>query len=489
MSYIPRHSRPGEEPSESSLPKIEQPEQVQPEQVQPERGLSESSLPSLPQTLLSNIIPEQAQQKDSPESLEPSDILDKSEATEVLEKSKKPKKKKKQKKGEASLSDALVEGAQSTPTDLIKSASASSSNESLSDEFLLDAILDADLAVREHPELANPLIITGETPDSEADPSLAKIRRRRWPVTIAIILAVILIGGAVTYYVLSTQALERETNRTAAYVLLDEAIALIQESDQVVVSLDSATTTEVTGANLSEREVLLERVPTTRETLATAEEKAREAIELLTSSEDKEFAQHVIDASVNREDMLTSGENIISKDIEAMNSVLLFGQAWELIVNADTEFRATAELSKTGSYSGLRQAIDRNNAILTSLQQASDLLNQAQEAFADADYSSVTDYVARKMESVQLAIAADQAILDGDIDAVNARNAEFDLKDAEVVDAASKIPPEPLSLITNAYETATAEDHALYDSARANAAEADSYIREYVGVETQTGVQ
>ncbi|MDR1088526.1 MAG: hypothetical protein LBL23_04575 [Coriobacteriales bacterium] len=377
----------------------------------------------------------------------------------------------------------------------------------LSAEVLLEAIVDADKAVHEHPELADPLIepdepleqaellrmgdavLVGVVPEVEADTALARIRKRRWPVTIAILLILIVGSGAITYAVLSSQALEREARRTAGYELLDEAIALIQESDQVVVSLDTATTTEVTESNLSEREVLLKRVPTTQETLSSAEEKALSAVELLTATDDREFAQHVIDAAVNRQVLLTSGEAIIGKDIEAMNSALIFGQAWEVIVNADTELRATTQLSKTGSYNELQEAIERNNTVLTRLQQAQTLLAQAQEAFEDADYSVVTEYVALKIASVHLAIEADQALFDGDIELVNTKNTEFTLRDAAVVNAAGKIPSDPLTMITLAYEAATAENYALYDSARANAAEADGYIREYVGVETQTGVQ
>lgn len=340
------------------------------------------------------------------------------------------------------------------------------------------------------PELAKPLLDPddGEL-EQKTDPTLAKIRRRRWPITIGILLVLIVAAGGITYYVLAAQAHEREANRSTAYALLDESIALIQESDTVVVSFDTAATTEVSEVNLSEREVLLERVPTTLETLATAEEKATDALNLLSSSEDREFAQHVIDAAVNRKDMLVSGEHIITKDIEAMNSVLIFGQAWELIVSADSELRATTELSRTGNYHQLREAIERNTILLSNLEQTLALLAQAEEAFPEANFITISNYIVLKKESVQIAIEADQALLDGNAGQVSAKNAEFGLKDAAVVEAAGKIPPEPLTLIIDVYEESTAEARALYDSARANAASADGYIREYVGVETQTGVQ
>ena len=358
------------------------------------------------------------------------------------------------------------------------------------DDELLDAILDADKEVREHPELADPDLGAVGADIEADDPELTPTRkRRRWPVTIAIILTVIIVGGATTYFVLSSQALEREARRTEGYALLDEAIALIQESDQVIISLDLAVTTEVTEANIAERGMLLERVPTALDTLDIANEKARAAVELLTAPDDLEFAEQVIQAVTNRKDMLTSGEVIITKDIEAMESALIFGRAWELIINADTELRATTQLSLNNVFNELYEAIDRNNAIINSLEHASELLTQAQEAFKEADFATISQYVTLKKESVQLAIEADQFILEGNFDAYSAKNIEFGLKDAAVVEAASRLPFEPLTLITDAYDVATAEFRAQYFSARANAAEADALIREYVGVETQTEVQ
>lgn len=357
------------------------------------------------------------------------------------------------------------------------------------EDSLASAILDADKAVQEHPELTNPLIViegNSEVKDAEA---LEKIQRRRWPVVIAIILAVIVISGAVTYYVLSSQAHEREASRQAGYDALDEAIALIQESDQVVVAIDEATVAEVTEADIADRQALIDRLPTTLETLNTAEEFARSAVDLMNTDEDRAFAQHVIDSAVNRKDLLQSGRAIITQDIAAMKATLIFGSAWELIIKSDTELRATTELSRSSNIASLQEAIERNQVILSDLDMALSLLTQAKEAFNEADFSTVEAYIARKRESVVLAIEADQAVLNGDIGTVNTKNTEFSLKDAEVVEAANAIPANPLVLITDAYEKSTEADRKVYESSRANAADADGYIREYVGVETQTAVQ
>jgi hypothetical protein len=338
--------------------------------------------------------------------------------------------------------------------------------------------------------LAFPPITPTPPYDPENDLTLVKIRRRRWPITIAVILAIIVIAGLVTYYVLYNQALEREANRSAAYELLDEAIALIQESDPEVISIDAAIKkSEVVAEDLPQRQVLIDRVPATLVTLDSAVDKATLAVGLLSSSDDKALAQHVMDAANNRQTMLNSGELLTKADIEAMNCAMLFGQAYDLIVTADSDMRANASLSGNGNYNDALEAVEANKAVLEKLAQAADLMIQAQDAFKEVDLSVINIYLELKATSVQIAIESDQALVDADIETALAKDQAFKDKDSEAVAAAANIPPEPLQLITSSYDKLTAEARQTYDSARANAADADVFIREYVGVETKTAVQ
>ncbi|MDR2671809.1 MAG: hypothetical protein LBC35_00610 [Coriobacteriales bacterium] len=359
----------------------------------------------------------------------------------------------------------------------------------LPDNDLAVTIAKATAAVQEHPELAFPLIEPTQLFDPEQDPRLATLRRRRWPITIAIILVIILVSGVIIYGVLASQAAQRESNRSQGYVLLDEAIALIQQSDPEVIALDSAVRSEVTESDLPQRKVILEKVPATLDTLASASDKATSALGLFMSAEDKELAQHVIDAAVNRVAMLQSGQILLDTDIKAMNSTLAFVLAWDLMVKADSDMRVAAELSKAGGYYDVMAAVDANTGVLELLTQANDLMLQAIDAFPEVDFEVINTYLALKMDSVRLAIESDQALLDADLETAYAKNVEFSQKDAAVVAAASRIPAESLSLITTAYDKVTAESKQLYDSARGNAADADVFVREYVGVETQAGVE
>jgi hypothetical protein len=283
--------------------------------------------------------------------------------------------------------------------------------------------------------------------------------------------------------------MEREANRAQGYVILDQAIALIQESDPEVIGIDAAVKSEVTQADLPQRQVLLDKIPTTQPTLENAAQNATKALDLFSSANDKALAQRVIDAANNRIEMLRAGRVIIEADIKAMNSAVSFGQAWDIIIAADADMRAAAELSRSGSYYDALQAIEANKAVFDKLNQATDLITQAKNAFFTADFGTVMTYLTLKKQSLQLAIESDEALVDADLATAQRKNQEFAETDALVVAEAAKIPSEPLSLITTAYDKVTAQMRELFGSARANATDADVFIREYVGVETQTAVQ
>jgi hypothetical protein len=359
----------------------------------------------------------------------------------------------------------------------------------VSDTELAHAIEAASRAVHKRPDLALPPLRPVVQPEVTADKVLARMQRRRWPILIALSLFLILVSGTITYIVLYNQAMQRETNRTSGYRLLDEAIALVQEGDLEVIALDEAIKTEITAEDLARRRVILEKVPTTTKTLTSALEAAQAAQPLLTSSEDQAFARHVLDAAANRLDMLSSGAVLLDNDIKAMNCAQLFGLAWDLLVRADEDMRSATKTAQSGNYYDVRAAIDLNTTVLEVLNQASELLGQAQAAFEAADFSAVSSYLILKKESVELAISSDQALLDANLDAAYTHNSAFAQKDAEVVAAAARIPADPLSLIISTYDRVISADKQLFDSARANVADADVFIREYLGVETQTGVQ
>ncbi|MDR2493538.1 MAG: hypothetical protein LBD25_08830 [Coriobacteriales bacterium] len=324
--------------------------------------------------------------------------------------------------------------------------------------------------------------------DDTIEPPLRR-RKKRWPIVIAVLLMLILASGVAMYFYLHHQAAEREQRRIGAYEDLNAAIALIQECDPVVIRLDLATERQVTAEAVLELRALLDLLPGTEQRLDLALEKAQGAYDAFSEPTDQELCRHVLDAATFRKQMLSAGKKLIETDIEAITSLGLFTEAWELIVLADDEMREAAALSTAGGSTRVRQAAELNQSASVRLDAAQAKIAEAQAAFSGVSYGVVARYVDLKKEAAVLAVQADEATLRSDFASAVEANLAFGNKDKEVVVAAALIPTDPVSLVTTAYDNITAQVRDVYRSARASAADSDAYVRDYVGVGIQTGLQ
>jgi len=314
-------------------------------------------------------------------------------------------------------------------------------------------------------------------------------KRRRWPIVIGIIIVLIIAAGGVTYYVIHQQAAQQDSQRRDAYKTLNQAIALITESDAVVVRLDDAINKQVTIDDVPQLQALLDQIPTARSSLDTAVETATDAKNHFKDQDGLDLAQHVLNAASSRQVLLENGSGLIEKDIAATTSLSLLNEALDFLFDADSAMRDAAERSASGSTDQIQEAIDLNNSAKDKLDQAQSKLTDAQTAFPQVEFDTISTYISLKMESADLALSADEALINGDIETAQSLNDEFAKKDEEVVAAAAQIPSDPTSLITTAYEQTTADIRGLYQDARTQATQADVFIRDYVGITAQAGVQ
>jgi len=316
---------------------------------------------------------------------------------------------------------------------------------------------------------------------------IPKRKRRRWPIIIAIIIVLIIAAGGITYYVIHQNAAKQEDERRESYRMLDQSIALIQESDVIVVRVDEAVHKRVTIDDVPQLQALLEQIPSAQNSLDAAVTTATKAKDRLSDQDSLAFAQHVLDAATYRQTLLKEGAALIEKDIAAVTSLVLLHEALNYLIEADTAMRNAAGLSNT--ISEIQQAVELNVFAREKLDQAQNKLTEAQFAFPQAGFGIVFTYINLKRESADLAIAADEALINGDIEAALALNEAFAVKDQEAVQIAAQIPGDPVNLISLAYNQITGEIRERYLHARTQAAESDVFIRDYLGINAQAGVQ
>jgi hypothetical protein len=312
-------------------------------------------------------------------------------------------------------------------------------------------------------------------------------RRAIWPLFICAVVVFIVLTGGLTYFnrwLMVGQADERAAIQQKGNSYLDESIALIQEADSVIVALDKASESRVTEEDIPRLEALLEQASSVQDSLDNAIEKAILARETFLEKERQDLAQRAQDAAGYRKQMLEMNSELTNFDIAAMRSALGLEYAWGLIVDADADMRSAVEVITVWGGT-TTESRDYNQQAFDKLVLADAALVAAGEAFPTADLRILREYLNVKKASAELALASDDALLEGDYYLASTRNEEFIAKDAEAVGLAANIPSDPLSLVFAAYEEATVQLREEYKVVRSQAADTDVYLRAYLGVDVQ----
>jgi hypothetical protein len=313
-------------------------------------------------------------------------------------------------------------------------------------------------------------------------------KRHIWPLFICAIIIFIVLTGGLTY---ATQLIKADQVETRAAIqregsgYLDESIALIQEADIVVIALDKAIESQVREEDIPQLEALLEQVDATYASLDKAIETAGRAQATFLEKESQELAQHAQEAAEYRKQMLKLSAELTDFDVAAMKGALSLEYAWSLIVDADAGMRSAVEMVAGGGANAVWESRDYNAQALDKLVLAGEMLAVTTTTFPTTDLRVMNDYLKAKQASAELALASDDAFLAGDYDAANAYNEEFIAMDAEAVSLAVGIPSDPLTLVVRAYEEAVRQLREDYKLVRSRAADADGYLRTYLGVDIQ----
>jgi hypothetical protein len=328
-----------------------------------------------------------------------------------------------------------------------------------------------------------------ESDESAPAPFFEPIRKRHiWPLFICAVIIFIILTGGLTYanrLVIANQTEARAAIQREASGYLDESIALIQEADIVVIALDRATESQVREEDVPQLEALLEQVDDTQASLDKAIETAKRAQETFLEESGQELAQHAQEAAEYRKQMLELSSQLTNYDVAAMKSALSLEYAWSLIVDADADMRSAVEVVAGGGANSVEESRDYNQQAFDKLTLAEEMLTATVTAFPTVDIQSLRDYLAVKKASAELALASDSAFLEGDYYTASIRNEEFIEQDAEAVRLAAIIPSDPLSVVVAAYEDAVGQLRENYKEVRSSAADADAYLRAYLGVDVQ----
>lgn len=205
----------------------------------------------------------------------------------------------------------------------------------------------------------------------------------------------------------------------------------------------------------------------------------------LSDNSDKEAAHQALVAAQSRLSMLDTGVAIVDEALMATEAYEAARQGWNDIIAADAAVREATALLQDMTEDNVHASIDKTNTALTLLNRAADSFSMAQDSYPGLDLGVFDQYVAKRIESQQAALSADQAYLDRNKELLSQENERYNTLEQEAADLAQGLGDDPDVVVVSFYHAAIAEDVEFYEAERLKAGNADTFLRNYLGSDAQ----
>ncbi len=319
-----------------------------------------------------------------------------------------------------------------------------------------------------------------ETPDPPPPAEgPAEHPRRRWPLTVLVIVLLALLAGGVALGVRYSSRVRQ------AQAKLDDAVELMAEAEDALVEIDAVVRSEITSA-------LETRAASALETRPDALEAVKEANALLTEAlpdlpdEDVPLAEALLDGAEAREQMLTEAEVILEANVKASGAVGPARDAWTAVGEAEQLSQDAVKEYNKHTEAGVKQSTALTDQAIARLTAARSLLETATATFPQADMAAFVTYLDDRIALLQTSKKIDSTWLAGKVEEANAMLDAYNKQEAALIEQAKQLPESPTAVVAAAYETAAGEATENYYAARDAAEAADERIRTLTALSEQT---
>lgn len=303
-------------------------------------------------------------------------------------------------------------------------------------------------------------------------------RRRRRLVLSALMTGVLVVAiGAAGVYAHGRYVEYQETMG-----LLHQGMSELQAADVAVVPMDQAIVGDVTAGGAAGFQDLIDQIDAAEVHLNAAKGLAEESYDQLSDSESKEAASQVIKAADARLEMLGYGKSILQEDMKASDAIALLGECWATVGEADDAMRESARLVEDTTEANTKESEEKSKEAQTLFEKAKDQLEVVKTRYPAAGLDAVGNYIDKRIEEIGYAIASDEAIYIQDKATADAQNERYNEADDEAVSIADGIPKRIENVILDQYDLNVKDANEGYFTARSDAAAADSFLREYLGI-------
>lgn len=321
---------------------------------------------------------------------------------------------------------------------------------------------------------APPIVTPPETAEDYTPPSGGP--RKGLIVAAVTVAAVALIALGVAgwmYY-------ETTTTQRAAVELLEEATALVESADVVVLDFDDIVRAEIDSEMVTRTVEVAAAVP-------GAVDELEEALALIDESlgnlpdDEIAYARALQSSAAARLEMFEQAAPILDANKKAASALGPATRAWALVLEAnDLSRQAVEEYNKLTSESVTRSAelTRQSNGKAT---EAKALFSEAATGFPEADLSMYIEYTEAKLAALAISKQADEAFLGNRLAEANKLGDRFNVAEKALAEKAKELPDTPAEPIAAAYQKLAGAATESYFQARARATEADARLREADG--------
>ena len=330
---------------------------------------------------------------------------------------------------------------------------------------------------RPTPVKGQSIVLSGEAPASPLASSSAVDRKMRGIVPVFVVVCALLVITLVGGQALMSM---REQQKSLLDTLNDQ-VDIIKSCDESLLPFDELVIEQCDAKRLSpsatgdaapSAEALNEGYRAVVAEIAPMRAQLEDSIasmETLQSSlsdnDDKEAASQVVTAARSRLNMLDAGVSIIEESMMATEAFLKARSGW----NAVSKENILASQAK-------------GNEALAFLEEAQQDFSQAEAAYLSLDLAAFKAYVAKRIESQQAALAADEAYLSRNKEELEAQNSRYNALEEEAAALAQKLgEDDPEQIVALRFYEEIEADQGAYEAERLKAGNADAFLREYLG--------
>lgn len=258
---------------------------------------------------------------------------------------------------------------------------------------------------------------------------------------------------------------------------LDQAVALIESADRLVLEVDQVIRSQVTSQSTAPASRAATRAAEAAALLERAVASIDEVLPRL-RGDGPGRATDLREAATSRLDMLAQAPSILDVTIKAASALPLARTSWDHVLAADRlSDRAVASYNKLTA-EGVRRSQRLNKQAARELAAAREGFAKAEAVFPEAGFERYLAYVDLRIQLNGLSQRSDADWLAGRLEQANVAIASYNELDARAVAAAKELPASPEKAIADAYTALAGPATDEYYRARARATAADARLRE-----------